>query len=48
MFNARRLEINVFIQKLVSVLTDGAAVTVCENIVLIVFFFNDPLFPAFL
>jgi len=27
-FNVRHLEMNVFVQKLVSVLTDGAAVTV--------------------
>jgi len=39
---------NVFIQKLVSLLTDCAAVTVCENIGLIVFLFNDPLFSTFL
>ena len=38
---------NVFIQKLVSLFTDGATVTVCENIGLIVFLFNDPLFLDF-
>ena len=37
-FNARHLEMNVFIRKLVSVLTDGAAVIIGENIGLIVFF----------
>jgi hypothetical protein len=39
---------NVFNQKLVSLLTDDAAVTVGENTGLIVFFFNEPLFPTFL
>jgi hypothetical protein len=47
-FNARHLEINVFVQKLVSVLTDGAAVTVGENVGLIMFLLHDVLFPTFL
>jgi hypothetical protein len=47
-FNARHREMNISFQKLVSVLKGGAAVTAGENIGLIVIFFNEPLFPAFL